>query len=193
MERMTFLDYAPNTKGYRFMQQDKTIFMAAQADFDEEDFPYPSNSVDQTLQSTNGILSIPFTGGGNDDNDDHPDFPQPNHPNGGNDPVDHHHNQNDGECDEGYRCLTQVNINKVVLKDRLVYQSGMETQWVVCLSKIDYVYVHITTYLIQMIKKIVLIKNSYKVVVVTMSRIFHLLNIKYNSQMRMKWNKIMIK
>uniref|UniRef100_A0A0W0FBE8 Uncharacterized protein n=1 Tax=Moniliophthora roreri TaxID=221103 RepID=A0A0W0FBE8_MONRR len=105
MERMTFLDYAPNTKGYRFMRQDKTIFMAAQADFDEEDFPYSSNSVDRTLQSTNGILSIPFTGinrprldndddghqnhdqgGGNDDDDDHPNFPQPNHPNGGNDP-----------------------------------------------------------------------------------------------------------
>uniref|UniRef100_A0A0W0FGN5 Uncharacterized protein n=1 Tax=Moniliophthora roreri TaxID=221103 RepID=A0A0W0FGN5_MONRR len=116
MERMTFLDYAPNTKGYRFMRQDKTIFMAAQADFDKEDFPYSSNSVDRTLQSTNGILSIPFTGinrprsdndddghqnhnqgGGNDDDDDHPDFPQPNHPNGGNDPVDHHHNQNDDE------------------------------------------------------------------------------------------------
>uniref|UniRef100_A0A0W0FBM7 Uncharacterized protein n=1 Tax=Moniliophthora roreri TaxID=221103 RepID=A0A0W0FBM7_MONRR len=38
----------------------------------------------------------------------------------------------------------------------------METQWVICLSEIDYVYVHITTYLIQMIKEIVLIKNSYK-------------------------------
>uniref|UniRef100_A0A0W0EU23 Uncharacterized protein n=1 Tax=Moniliophthora roreri TaxID=221103 RepID=A0A0W0EU23_MONRR len=97
MEHMTFLDYAPNTKGYWFMQQDKTIFTAAQADFDEEDFLYSSNSVDRTLQSTNGILSIPFTGGGNDDDDDHPDFPQPNHPNGGNDPVDHHQNQNDGE------------------------------------------------------------------------------------------------
>uniref|UniRef100_A0A0W0G0E2 Uncharacterized protein n=1 Tax=Moniliophthora roreri TaxID=221103 RepID=A0A0W0G0E2_MONRR len=115
MEHMTFLDYAPNTKGYRFMRQDKTIFTAAQADFDEEDFPYLSNSVDQTLQSTNGILSIPFTGinrpqsdndddghqnhdqgRGNDDDDNHPDFPQPNNPNGGNDPVDHHHNQNDG-------------------------------------------------------------------------------------------------
>uniref|UniRef100_A0A0W0FRU6 Uncharacterized protein n=1 Tax=Moniliophthora roreri TaxID=221103 RepID=A0A0W0FRU6_MONRR len=97
------------------MRQDKTIFTAAQADFDEEDFPYLSNSVDRTLQSTNGILSIPFTGinrprsdndddshqnhdqgGGNDDDDDHPDFPQPNNPNGGNDPVDHHQNQNDG-------------------------------------------------------------------------------------------------
>uniref|UniRef100_A0A0W0FFQ6 Uncharacterized protein n=1 Tax=Moniliophthora roreri TaxID=221103 RepID=A0A0W0FFQ6_MONRR len=116
MECMTFLDYAPNTKGYWFMRQDKTIFTAAQADFDEEDFPYSSNSVDQTLQSTNGILSIPFAGinqprsdndhhhhqnhdqgGGNDDDDNHPDFPQPNNPNGGNDPADHHHNQNDGE------------------------------------------------------------------------------------------------
>uniref|UniRef100_A0A0W0EU61 Uncharacterized protein n=1 Tax=Moniliophthora roreri TaxID=221103 RepID=A0A0W0EU61_MONRR len=88
--------------------------MAAQADFDKEDFLYSSNSVDRTLQSTNGILSIPFTGinrpqsdndddghqnhdqeGGNNDDDDHPDFPQPNHPNRGNDPVDHHQNQND--------------------------------------------------------------------------------------------------
>uniref|UniRef100_A0A0W0F6Z0 Putative ribonuclease H-like protein n=1 Tax=Moniliophthora roreri TaxID=221103 RepID=A0A0W0F6Z0_MONRR len=77
--------------------------------------PY-HNLVDRTLQSTNGILSIPFTGinrprsdndddghqnhdqgGGNDDDDDYPNFPQPNHPNGGNDPVDHHHNQNDDE------------------------------------------------------------------------------------------------
>uniref|UniRef100_A0A0W0FXK3 Uncharacterized protein n=1 Tax=Moniliophthora roreri TaxID=221103 RepID=A0A0W0FXK3_MONRR len=85
-------------------------------DFDEEDFPYSSDSVDRTLQSTNGILSIPFTGinrprsdnddnghqnhdqgGGNDNDDDYPDFPQPNYPNGGNDPVDHHHNQNDDE------------------------------------------------------------------------------------------------
>uniref|UniRef100_A0A0W0EUB8 Putative ribonuclease H-like protein n=1 Tax=Moniliophthora roreri TaxID=221103 RepID=A0A0W0EUB8_MONRR len=46
MEHMTFLDYAPNTKGYRFMRQDKTIFTASQADFDEEDFLYSSNSVD---------------------------------------------------------------------------------------------------------------------------------------------------
>uniref|UniRef100_A0A0W0GC12 Uncharacterized protein n=1 Tax=Moniliophthora roreri TaxID=221103 RepID=A0A0W0GC12_MONRR len=116
VQRMSLFIKNNARTNYQRKWNDKTIFTAAQADFDEEDFPYSSNSVDRTLQSTNGILSIPFTGinrprsdnddnvhqnhdqgGGNDDDDDHPDFPQPKHPNGGNDPVDHHQNQNDGE------------------------------------------------------------------------------------------------